>query len=101
MLPAQSPQRSASFAPRRASDQVRRMIAPCDSSTSLPQLSHTRIVFLAMREMLPELGGCSRLPNSVRAKQADERELFRIEHDRAGADDAQMAGPEILDRSPV
>jgi len=51
MLPAQSPQRSACFAPRRASEYVIRITAPFASSTSLLQLSHTRIVLRAIPEM--------------------------------------------------
>jgi len=47
--PAHSPQRSACLAPRRASEYVIRITAPCASSTSLPQLSQTRIVLRAMR----------------------------------------------------
>ena len=47
IVPAQPSQRSAAFAPRRASLNVTRMTAPLPSSTSAPQLSHTRIVFRA------------------------------------------------------
>jgi hypothetical protein len=47
MFPAQSSQRSACFAPRRASVYVTRRTAPLPSSTSLPQLSQTSTVFLA------------------------------------------------------
>src|SRR5581483_6989793 len=54
---AHSPQRSACFAPRRASEYVIRITAPRASSTSLPQLSQTRIVLRAMREMLAEIAG--------------------------------------------
>jgi hypothetical protein len=46
--PAQSPQRSACLAPRRASEYVIRITAPFASSTSLLQLSQTRIVLRAM-----------------------------------------------------
>ena len=44
MLPAQSPQRSACFEPRRASVKLMRITAPFASSTSLPQLSQTSLV---------------------------------------------------------
>jgi len=47
ILPAQSSQRSAAFAPLRASVYVTRIPAPLPSPTSLPQLSHTRMVFRA------------------------------------------------------
>ena len=47
IFPAQSSQRSACLAPRRASVYVRRRVAPFPSSTSLPQLSQTSTVFLA------------------------------------------------------
>ncbi len=50
LLSAHSPQRSACFAPRRASEYVMRITAPLASSTSLPQLSQTRIVLRAMPE---------------------------------------------------
>jgi hypothetical protein len=46
--PAQPSQRSAAFAPRRASVNVTRMTAPFPSSTSAPHLSQTRIVFRAI-----------------------------------------------------
>ena len=46
-FPAHSSQRSACFAPRRASVNVTRSVAPFDSPTSLPQLSQTRTVFRA------------------------------------------------------
>ena len=45
--PAQESQRSAAFAPRRASLNVTRSTAPFPSSTSLPQESQTRTVFRA------------------------------------------------------
>ena len=45
--PAQVSQRSACFAPRRASVYVTRITAPLASSTSLPQLSQTSTVFRA------------------------------------------------------
>ncbi len=48
MVPAQPSHRSAALAPRRASVNVTRRAAPRPSSTSEPQLSQTRIVFLAM-----------------------------------------------------
>jgi len=44
----QESQRSACFAPRRASLNVIRITAPFPSSTSLEQLSQTRIVFRAI-----------------------------------------------------
>ena len=44
---AQESQRSASFAPRRASEKDRRIVAPFPSSTSLPHLSQTRTVLRA------------------------------------------------------
>src|SRR5262245_47597235 len=44
---AQESQRSASFAPRRASENERRIVAPFPSSTSRPHLSHTRTVLRA------------------------------------------------------
>src|SRR5215471_10058372 len=47
ILPAQLSQRSACFAPRRASVYVTRITAPFPSSTSFPQLSHTSTVFRA------------------------------------------------------
>jgi hypothetical protein len=47
ILPEQLSQRSACFAPRRASLYVTRITAPLPSSTSLPQLSHTRTVLRA------------------------------------------------------
>jgi hypothetical protein len=53
--PAQSSQRSACFEPRRASVYVTRSAAPFPSSTSLPQLSQTRTVFLAMDGKLAEI----------------------------------------------
>ena len=46
--PAQLSQRSAAFAPRRASVNVTRITAPFPSSTSAPHLSQTRIVFRAI-----------------------------------------------------
>ena len=52
VLPAQESQRSASFAPRRASVNAMRKVAPLPSSTSFPQLSHTRTVFLATNFLL-------------------------------------------------
>src|SRR5204862_3541902 len=55
MPPAQSSQRSACLAPRRASEYVIRITAPRASSTSLPHLSQTRIVLLAMSEKLAEM----------------------------------------------
>src|SRR6478672_60487 len=55
MFEAHSPQRSASFAPRRASLQLRRIVAPWASSTSFPQLSQTRIVLRAMVVILSEI----------------------------------------------
>src|SRR3954447_12614861 len=48
IVPAQPSQRSAAFAPRRASLNVTRITAPRPSSTSVPQLSQTKIVFRAM-----------------------------------------------------
>src|SRR5207253_8051973 len=45
--PAQLSQRSACLEPRRASVKLRRIVAPFPSATSLPQLSHTKIVFRA------------------------------------------------------
>ena len=45
--PAQESQRSAAFAPRRASLNVTRSTAPFPSSTSLPHESQTRTVFRA------------------------------------------------------
>src|SRR6202008_4375818 len=45
--PAQSSQRAACLAPRRASVYVTRITAPLPSSTSVPQLSHTSTVFRA------------------------------------------------------
>ena len=44
---AQESQRSASFAPRRASENERRIVAPFPSSTSRPHLSQTRTVLRA------------------------------------------------------
>src|SRR3954464_13602194 len=103
MLPAQSPQRSACFAPRRASEYVIRITAPCCSSTSLPQLSQTRMVLRAMaqwqREFGPKSRGHPRLPNWPRTEQAEERLFFRVETDIPGADDAQLPGAEILGRT--
>jgi hypothetical protein len=47
-FPAQPSQRSACFAPRRASEYVRRIVAPFASPTSVPHMSQTRTVFRAM-----------------------------------------------------
>ena len=47
ILPAQPSQRSAAFAPLRASVYVTRIAAPLPSSTSLPQLSQTSTVLRA------------------------------------------------------
>ena len=52
IFPAQSAQRSACFAPRRASAYVMRMVAPRVSSTSLEQLSQTRTVLRAAHCLL-------------------------------------------------
>src|SRR4051812_48870808 len=75
-----------------------RSVAPRDSSTSLPQLSQTRMVF---RAIPGSLRGRARRANSPRSQQAQCRLLFRVETEITGADDAQMPGPEIVDRSPV
>src|SRR5256885_1072462 len=82
-----------------------RRTAPCASSTSLPQLSHTRMVLRAISppefDFARSLRGGAGGANSPRAEQAQGGELFAIEPGIARADHAQMAGPEILDRSPV
>jgi len=71
--PAQLSQRSAAFAPRRASVNVTRIIAPFPSSTSDPHLSHTRIVFRAI--VIPPLPA---LRNSYRLRLDDEKYPARI-----------------------
>ena len=84
MLPAQSSQRSAAFAPRRASVYVTRITAPLPSSTSFPQLSHTstvlRATVLLLRsvilrgnptETLRALSSLARTSNSPRTQQAE------------------------------
>src|SRR5581483_3351940 len=52
ILPAQSSQRSACLAPRRASAYVTRNVAPLPSPTSFSQLSHTSTVFRATEFLL-------------------------------------------------
>src|SRR6185437_15960151 len=75
-----------------------RSVAPRDSSTSLPQLSQTRMVFRAIPGSLRSGAGGA---NSPGPEEAQCRLLFDVEADISGSDDAQMPGPEILDRSPV
>src|SRR5712671_2104288 len=57
--PAHSSQRSACLPIRRASEYVTRRTAPLDSSTSLLQLSHTRMVLRAMNEILAKIHGAN------------------------------------------
>jgi hypothetical protein len=52
IVPAQSSQRSACFAPRRASAYVTRIVAPFPSPTSLLQLSQTSTVLRATVTLL-------------------------------------------------
>src|SRR5436305_7503210 len=103
--PARSSHRSACLPILRASEYVTRMTAPFASSTSLPHLSHTRIVLRAMAEILVKnlrkLCGFACLPNTLRPEQAEQCLLFWIEADFAGADHPQMPRPEIRERSPV
>src|SRR5690349_24029365 len=75
-----------------------RSVAPRDSSTSLPHLSQTRMVFFAIPG---SLRSGARRANSPGTQQAQCRLLFDVETDISRADDPQMARPEILDRSPV
>src|SRR5262245_16136685 len=58
-LPAQPSQRSACFAPRRASEYVNRSVAPFASPTSVPHMSQTRTVFLATSISLFVVGSSS------------------------------------------
>src|SRR5207249_5877940 len=53
--PAQLSHRSACLAPRLASVKVKRIVPPLPSATSVPQLSQTRMVFLAMVSPLEAL----------------------------------------------
>ena len=89
MRPAQLSQRSACFAPRRASVYVTRITAPFPSSTSFPQLSHTSTVFRATVLLLHDaicgkpsetrgvLRSLACTPNSPRPQQAEHRLFFR------------------------
>ena len=63
VFPAQLSQRSACFAPRRASVQVRRSVAPFPSPTSVPQLSHTNTVLRAILSVLSVLVAGRELPS--------------------------------------
>src|SRR5436309_1801933 len=75
-----------------------RSVAPRDSSTSLPQLSQTRMVFRAIRGSLRR---GARGANSPRAEQAQCGLFFDVETEISSADDPQMPRPEILDGSAV
>src|SRR5947209_4404232 len=112
MLLAHESHRSACFDVRRASAYVTRRTAPFSSSTSLPHLSHTRIVLRAKvfspflvgksrQKCTRNSRGLSRLPNAPRPKQAEHRRFFRGESEIARLHDTQMTGPEILDRPPL
>src|SRR5215475_4605435 len=83
-------QRSACFAPRRASVYVMRMTAPLPSSTSFPQLSHTSTVLRATVLLLrveqfpgnpietpPKLSSLACAPDTPGAKQTEHRLLPR------------------------
>src|SRR6185503_17692296 len=75
-----------------------RSVAPRDSSTSLPQLSQTRMVF---RAIPGSLRGGARGANSPRPEQAQCGPFFDVEAEISSADDPQMPRPEILDGSAV
>src|SRR5690348_1413603 len=75
-----------------------RSVAPRASSTSLPQLSQTRIVF---RAIPGSLRNRARFANTPRAEQAQGRFFLGIEVDIPRADHAEPPGTEVLDRSSV
>src|SRR5215831_3474219 len=114
MLPEHVSQRSACFAPRRASVYVTRITAPFPSSTSFPQLSHTSTVFRATVVLLRKgdfrgnptetrrvLSSLACASNSPRTQQAEHRLFLRREPCLTRLDDAQMPRAKIVDRSPV
>jgi hypothetical protein len=100
--PEQLSQRSACLAPRRASVNVSRSVAPFPSPTSLPQLSQTRTVLRAKakppfyRKIAADpseirtgiLRSGLRLANAPRTEQREECALLQFKVDIPRSDDA-------------
>jgi hypothetical protein len=100
MSPAQLSQRSACLAPRRASVNVSRSVAPFPSPTSLPQLSQTRTVLRAKAEP-PFTGRLRRILAKSGEKFYAAARDSRMRHERSSDTSARSSGSRPISRAPT